>query len=114
MGTYEIPRNVKGEGRILYVFSMKALMYTAGTGFIGLLFYYLFTSMGLQTVGIVIAAIFAGIGFIIGTFKMPEIPSLKFTKQTSGQNIEDIIKRAIKFYSKKSKIYTYTKEEIKK
>ena len=28
MGTYNIPRNVKGEGRILYIFSTKALMYT--------------------------------------------------------------------------------------
>ena len=28
MGTYNIPRNVKGEGKILYVFSTKALIYT--------------------------------------------------------------------------------------
>ena len=26
---YQIPRNVKGEGRILYIFSTKALIYTA-------------------------------------------------------------------------------------
>ena len=25
---YQIPRNVKGEGRILYIFSTKALIYT--------------------------------------------------------------------------------------
>ncbi len=25
---HEIPRNVKGEGRILYIFSTKALIYT--------------------------------------------------------------------------------------
>ena len=32
--------------------------------------------------------------------KVPEIPSLKFTTQTSGQNIDDVIKRAIKFHAK--------------
>jgi hypothetical protein len=26
---YQIPRSVKGEGRILYIFSTKALIYTA-------------------------------------------------------------------------------------
>ena len=29
MATHNIPRNVKGEGRILSVFSYKALVYTA-------------------------------------------------------------------------------------
>lgn len=28
MGTYMIPRNTKGEGRILFIFSTKALIYT--------------------------------------------------------------------------------------
>ena len=28
MGTYNLPRNVKGEGRILFIFSSKALIYT--------------------------------------------------------------------------------------
>ena len=43
--------------------------------------------------------------------KVPEIPSLRFTTQTAGQNIDDVLKRAIKFKSKKKKIYIYTKEE---
>lgn len=32
MGTHMIPRNTKGEGRILFVFSTKALIYTAVGG----------------------------------------------------------------------------------
>lgn len=28
MGTHYIPRNVKGESRILFIFSSKALLYT--------------------------------------------------------------------------------------
>ena len=41
MKSYYIPRNYKGEGRILYIFSTKAIIYTAvGVG-IGLIFYFL-------------------------------------------------------------------------
>lgn len=115
MGTYEIPRNVKGEGRILFIFSVKALIYTAISGGVGLIFYFIFNLIELKTVGIIITLIFALIGYVIGTFPMPEIPALKFTKQIGGQNLDDVIKRAIKFHFKKSKIYVYTgyeKEEI--
>ncbi len=28
MGTYMIPRNTKGEGRILFIFSTKAIIFT--------------------------------------------------------------------------------------
>lgn len=51
MGTYNLPRNVKGEGRILYIFSTKALIYTAiGIG-IGALFYFLFSLIRIRTSG---------------------------------------------------------------
>lgn len=35
MATHYIPRNVKGEGRILYIFTTKALITTAIGGGIG-------------------------------------------------------------------------------
>ena len=44
---------------------------------------------------------------------MPEINSFEFTKKTGGENIDDIIKRAIKFKMKKNKIYIYGKGETK-
>ncbi len=113
MGTYNIPRNVKGEGRILFIFSGKSLIYTViGVG-VGLPFYGLFSLMNLHVVGIVAIVITALIGFVIGTFKMPEIGILKFTKTVSGEKIDDIIKRGIMFKKKGSKIYLYTKEEEK-
>ena len=113
MGTYEIPRNVKGEGRILFIFTPKSLIYTVIAAAIGLVFYFIFKLMGLTIVGIIVTVVLATVGWSIGMLKMPEIPSLKFTTQTSGQNIDDVIKRAIKFRSKKKKIYVYTKEETK-
>lgn len=113
MQTYEIPRNYKGESRILYIFSMKALMYTAiGVG-IGLIFYFLFNLVGLTVVGIIITAIFGLIGFCIGTFKIPDTKKFKITEKTGGENIDDVIKRAIKFKQKKNRIYVYMKEETK-
>ena len=113
MGTYYIPRNVKGEGRILFIFSKKALIYTVVGIVASLPFYFIFNLFGATIVGIIFAVLFGGIGFIIGTFKMPEINSFEFTKRTGGEDIDDIIKRAIKFKMKKNKIYVYGKGETK-
>lgn len=113
MGTYNIPRNVKGEGRILYIFSTKGLIYTTIGATIGILFYLLFKAIGLTIVGIVIIAVLALAGFIIGTFKMPETTAFEITRKTGGENIDDVIKRAIKFHKNKRKIYIYKEEETK-
>ena len=54
MGTYNIPRNVKGEGKILYVFSTKALIYTFIGAAIGGVLYFIFNSIGLGTIGFIL------------------------------------------------------------
>lgn len=113
MGTYYIPRNYKGESRILYIFSIKSLITTAiGTG-IGALFYFLFKLLSLTKVGLAIMAVFAVIGYIIGAVKIPTIATIPVTKKIGGEPISEIIIRYIKFKQKR-KIYTYyenTKEE---
>ncbi len=111
MQTYEIPRNYKGEGRILYIFSTKGLIYTCvGVG-IGLIFYLIFKILGFTTIGIIITLIFGVIGFIIGTLKVPETNNLKIAKKTGGENIDDVILRWIKFKKNGNKIYVYKVEE---
>lgn len=111
MQTYEIPRNYKGEGRILYIFSTKGLIYTTvGVG-IGLIFYLIFNILGLKTIGIIFTLIFALIGFAIGTLKVPETTSFQITKKTGGENIDDVIMRWIKFKKNNNKIYVYKIEE---
>ena len=107
MGTYNLPRNVKGEGRILFIFTAKSLIYTVIAAGIGLLFYFIFSMIGLTMVGIIIVAVFALIGFAIGTLKMPELGKFEFSKKTGGENIDDIIKRAVLFKTKGKKIYVY-------
>lgn len=113
LATHDIPRNVKGEGRILSVFSTKALIYTVIGGMVGLIFYWLFSQIKLTYVGIAIALVFAGIGFVIGTFKVPTSTNFEITRKTGGENIDDVILRLIKFKKKKKRIYLYTKEEKK-
>lgn len=113
MRTYEIPRDYKGEGRILYIFSTKALIYTAvGVGF-GLIFYFIFNLLGLKMVGIVIDAIFGLIGFSIATFKVPDSKKFQLTQKTGGEKIDTVIMRYIKFKQKKNRIYIHKKEETK-
>lgn len=107
MGTYNLPRNVKGEGRILFVFSTKALIYTVvGIG-IGFVFYLIFSLVKLNIIGIIAMAILALLGFAIGTLKVPETNAFEITKKTGGENIDDVIRRAIKFKMNNKKIYVY-------
>ena len=110
MGSYMIPRYTKGEGKILFIFSTKALIYTVVGGGIGLLIRYLLSFIGLGIIGIILMIILALIGFAIATFKVPNTESFKFTRLVGGENIDDIILRYIKFKKKKNKIYI-TKEE---
>lgn len=111
MGTYNLPRSVKGEGRILFIFTGKSMIYTVVAGGIGLIFYYIFSLFNASVIGIGITVALAAIGFLIGTLKVPDIDKLEFTKKTGGENVDDIIKRAIKFKLKGKKIYIYKEEE---
>ena len=114
MGTYYIPRNYKGETRILYVFTVKSLVTTVVGGLIGAGFYFLFSLFGLNKVGIVILAICALLGWAVGALKIPTVVGIPVTKKIGGESLGDIIIRYIKF-KRSRKIYTYidTKEEEK-
>ena len=111
MGTYNLPRNVKGEGRILFIFSTKSIIFTSIGAGIGLIFYFIFKILNLTMIGIAITLIFAAIGYVIGMFKIPDTNGLEITRKTGGENIDDVIKRYIKFKMNKKKLYVYTKEE---
>lgn len=110
MGTYYIPRNYRGESRILYIFTVKSLITTAVGGMFGALFFLLFQAMNLTMVGVIIMGVFAFIGYAIGALKIPTIVYIPITKKIGGEPIGEIIIRYIKF-KKNRKMYTYTKEE---
>ena len=111
MGTYNLPRNVKGEGRILFIFSTKSIITTTIGGVCGLFFYLIFSIIGLTMIGIIITLIFALIGYAIGTFKIPEANGIKISQKVGGETIDDVLKRYIKFKKNSKKLYVYTKEE---
>ncbi len=111
MGTYYIPRNYKGETRILYIFSIKSLITTVLGAGVGLVFYFIIAViLRMKIPGIIALAIWALIGYAVGAFKIPTIVGIPVTKKIGGESISDIIIRYIKF-KKSRKIYTYTKEE---
>lgn len=107
MGTHYIPRNVKGEGRILMVFTTKSLITTAIFGAVGLMLFYLFKSLGVTIVGIILGLALALLGYGVGTIKIPYIPTMKFTKNVAGDSIDEIVTRYIKFKMNK-KVYVYS------
>ena len=66
---YQIPRNVKGEGRILFIFSTKGIITTGIGAAVGGMFWWIFSTIGLGMVGIIFLLIFALLGFGIRNIK---------------------------------------------
>lgn len=117
-GPYNIPRNYKGEGKILYIFSYMAFGFTVAGIVLGAIFYYLiFNPLGLTIPGIAVIVLLGFIGFALATFKIPDSKKFNFTVKTGGENILEILKRWIKFKNKHNRIYVYkdnsTNEEVK-
>ena len=110
MGTYYIPRNYRGESRILYIFTVKSLITTSVGAMFGSIFWLVFKMAGMQTVGLIIMALLALVGYVIGALKIPTIVAFPLTKKVGGEPIGEIILRYIKF-KKNRKMYVYTKEE---
>lgn len=112
MGTYTIPRNLKGETRLLIVFSIKSLITTAIGAAIGFIFYLIIAKgFGQDTAGLVVLGIFGLIGFGVGTIKIPTIPALPITKKIGGESIDEIVIRYFRFkMTKKKYAYYITKE----
>lgn len=111
MGTYNIPRNTKGEGRIFFIFSTKALMWTFAFGVVGLIFYFIFSLINMNIIGIIITAFFALIGFSIGTFKVPRLGRFEKFKDVEGENLDDVLRRYIKFRKNRNKVYVCREKE---
>lgn len=105
--SYYIPSNkLKGENRILYIFTGKSLIYTLIGAVIGIIFYFLFSLLGSKIAGIVILIILSLIGYAIGTIKMPTSGNTKLVKNVGGDSIDEIILHYIMF-KKNKKVYSY-------
>jgi len=108
--TYSVPRNVKGESRILYIFSIKSLITTLIGALVGLPVFLLFSKMGMTIVGLVIIALFAAIGYGIGVLSIPDTPLVGNLRKAGGEKVSDILIRTVTF-QKRKKIYIYRYEK---
>lgn len=120
MGTYNIPRNTKGEGRLFYIFSTKALLWTVGCLFVGIIIKTILKSIGslfkmagpFNVVGIIITVLLAIAGFVIGTFKMPKNDRFEITRKAGGISLDKVLIESIKFKINRVKLYVYDTDEL--
>lgn len=104
--SYYVPRSVKGESRILIIFTIRSFVWTLAVGSIGALIWMLGSSFISFIPGILITGFCGGIGYIIGTMKIPDVPAMGKFRKAGGENISDIIFRFITFKGRR-KIYLY-------
>ncbi len=107
MKSYYLPREYGGESKILYIFSIKSLIYTGVGAFVGILINFLFKMFGISKAFVPLILIFGGIGYGIATLKMPSSNALEITRKTGGEKIDEVIKRWFLFKMKHGKIYVY-------
>ena len=114
--SYFVPRSVKGESRLLVIFSVKSFIFTAVFGLIGGGIWYLGSSLfGMGMIpGLIITGIFGGLGYIIGSAKIPDSPIMGYFQKAGGEYISDILLRFITFRNrKKIYLYNYTRTQDK-
>lgn len=74
--SYYVPRSVKGESRILYIFTIKSFAASLAFGLVGVVIYFIFNkffNLGLIP-GLIIIGIFAAIGYGLSSIVIPDLP----------------------------------------
>ena len=106
MGSYAIPNNkLKGEGRILLIFTTKSLIYTAAGALLGTPIYIILSILGQKTIGMIIIALMPVLGYLVATVKFPSTTG-KIGRYLAGDTVDEIIIKYIKF-RKSRKLYSY-------
>lgn len=115
--SYYVPRSVKGESRILYIFTVKSFIATLVFGLIGAGIWFLITSFGgtVELVpGLIIVGVCGGIGYALSTLVIPDVPFMGPLRKAGGENIGAMIWRIITFRKRKRiYLYDYKREVIK-
>lgn len=115
--SFYVPRSVKGESRILYIFTIKSFIVTLIFGLVGAGIWFLLTSFNINVElvpGLIIVGIFGGIGYALATVIIPDVPFMGPLRKAGGENIGAMILRLISFRGrKKIYLYNYKRENIK-
>ena len=117
MNTYMIPREATNENRFLFFTPQAAIFSLIGFG-IGIFFVFIFNFLAdsfenqvFTYIGWGIAVLLAAIGYVLGTFNIPETTAFDICKKTGGEPAYVIIKRALTF-NKRKKIYIYERGQF--
>ncbi len=102
MRKHEIPRESKGEGRILYFFTGRSMITTLIGMAFGLILGAVLNTVGPKWLMFIPIVLFGVIGFMIGTIKIPEIKSIPITKSVSGLYVDEMVLKYIKFKKRRS------------
>ncbi len=105
---YSVPRNVKGETRILFIFTVKSFLTTIGGLGVGVFFFLFAVALNAQMIGVGCLITCAIIGYCIGTLTIPDSPIMGKLRKAGGEDVGTILIRTLQFYKKK-KIYMYRK-----
>ena len=106
--SYVIPRDTKGEGRILMIFTKKSFLGTVLGASIALITIYPICAIfGASLIGWIGVLIFGLIGFIITALKMPNSSNFEILRKTGGEDIDEILLRLIKFKKGGKRVYLY-------
>ena len=106
MGSYAIPNNkLRGEGRFLVIFTTGSLIFTAVGALIGTPIYLILSILGYKTIGLILIAILAIIGYLVATIKFPQTTG-KIGRYLAGDTLDEVIMKYAKF-KKSRKIYSY-------
>lgn len=106
--SYMIPRDTKGEGRILMIFTRKSFIGTVIGAAIALITIYPICAIfGATMIGIISVLVFGLIGFIITAAKMPNSSNFEILRKTGGEDIDEILLRYLKFKKGGKRLYLY-------
>lgn len=106
--SYMIPRDTKGEGKILMIFSKKSFLWTIGFAAVALVTIYPICSiLGVTLIGMAAVLLFGLIGFAIGSLKMPNSQNFEIFRKTGGEDIDEILIRLLKFKKGGKRVYLY-------
>ena len=107
--SYMIPRDTKGEGRILMIFTKKSFLWTIGCALVGVITIYpIFAILKMSLIGMIGILLFGLIGFGIGSLKMPNSNNFEILRKTAGEDVDEILIRLFKFKRGGKKLYLYT------
>jgi len=107
--SYFVPRSVKGESRILYIFTIKSFIVTLIFGLVGAAIWYVLTLFNITVElipGLIVVGLFGGIGYLLATVKIPDVPFMGPLRKAGGENIGAMVWRLITF-RKRRRIYLY-------